>query len=59
MFKNLKLSDFPIQATSTSFGRITLLGFRIQSPQNNNLMFMIKLDGEYVWIYDHNVKLLK
>lgn len=49
--------NLPVKATHKSFGEIEVLGVRVKSNYSNNLMYMIMVDGEMLWVYDYETQL--
>lgn len=51
-------SMFPIKATHKVFGEIDIIGVRVECESNNNLMYQLRSDGQYYWIYDYETVIL-
>lgn len=49
--------NLPVKATHKSLGEIEVLGVRVKSNYSNNLMYMIIVDGEMLWVYDYEIQL--
>ena len=55
MIKTIAPTIFPVKANHKTLGEITLYGLRTECESNNNLMYLTKLDNEYVWVYDYQI----
>lgn len=49
----------PIKARHNFLGDVEIIGIRIECNTNNNIMYMVKRDEEYLWVYDYETEIIK
>jgi len=50
--------SLPMKARHKLFGDVDIVGIRTECSSNNNLMYMLKNDGEYFWVYDYETEII-
>lgn len=52
-------NKLPIKAKHNTLGEIEIYGVRIKSNYSNNIMYMTIIDGDMLWVYDYETKLIE
>lgn len=46
-----------ITAKHKLFGEVEVVGIRKENESNNNLMYLVKKDSDYHWVYDYETEI--